>query len=94
MESELLTIREAARRLGLREKSLRRWVSLRKIEYIKAGERAVRISSAEIDRLIESGRVPRIVKPAPTKGGNAEPCLPGGPQRGNDNSPSSEVPIA
>jgi len=94
MESELLTIREAARRLGLREKSLRRWVCLRKIEYIKAGERAVRISSAEIDRLIESGRVPRIVKPAPTKGGNAEPCLPGGPQRGNDNSPSSEVRIA
>jgi excisionase family DNA binding protein len=94
MESELLTIREAGRRLGLREKTLRRWVSLRKIEYIRAGERAVRISSVEIDRLIESGRVPRITRPAPTNGSNVEPCLPGGPQRGNDNSPSSEVPIA
>ena len=94
MESEMLTIREAARRLGLREKTLRRWVSIRAIEYIKAGARAVRISSAEIDRLIESGRVPRIVKPTPTKGSNAEPCLPGGRERGTDNSPSREVPIA
>ena len=94
MQGELLTLREAARRLGLREKTLRRWVSLRKIEYIKAGERAVRISSAEIDRLIESGRVPRIVKPALTTGGNAEPGLLGGRRRGNDNPPSSEVPIA
>jgi len=94
MERELLTIREAARRLGLREKTLRRWVSIRAIEYIRAGARAVRISSVEIDRLIESGRVPRIVKPTPTKGRNAEPCLPGGRQRGTENPPSSEVPIA
>ena len=93
MESELLTIREAARRLGLREKTLRRWVSLRKIEYIKAGERAIRISCAELDRVIESGRVPRITRPAPTKGNNAEPGLPGGYQHGTENSPR-EVPIA
>ena len=58
MQGELLTLREAARRLGLREKTLRRWVSIRAIEYIRAGTRAVRISSVEIDRLIESGRVP------------------------------------
>lgn len=94
MQSELLTIREAARRLGLREKSLRRWVSLRKIEYIKAGERAVRISSAEVDRLIESGRVPRIANPAPSKSSNAEPYLHGERQCGRDNVESSEVPIA
>ncbi len=60
MTTQLLTIREAAQKLGLREKTLRRWVALRKIEYIKAGERAVRIPSDEIDRLIEAGRVPRI----------------------------------
>jgi excisionase family DNA binding protein len=57
---QLLTVRDGAERLGLREKTLRRWVALRKIEYIKAGERSVRIPSAEIDRLIEAGRVPRI----------------------------------
>jgi excisionase family DNA binding protein len=60
MAKQLLTIREAAQRLGLREKTLRRWVALRKIEYIKAGARAVRISSSEIDRIIEVGRVPRL----------------------------------
>jgi excisionase family DNA binding protein len=65
MQGELLTIREAAQRLGLKEKTLRRWVGLRRIEYIKAGERAVRISSAEIDRLIESGRVLRIADRSP-----------------------------
>ena len=41
MAKQFLTIREAAQRLGLKEKTLRRWVGLRKIEYIKAGERAV-----------------------------------------------------
>lgn len=60
MAEQLLTIKEAAQRLGLREKTLRRWVALRKIEYIKAGTRAVRIPSSEIDRIIEVGRVARL----------------------------------
>lgn len=59
MTEQLLTIQEAAQRLNLRPKTLRRWIALRKIEFIKAGERAVRISSAEIDRVIDTGRVPR-----------------------------------
>jgi excisionase family DNA binding protein len=57
---ELLTIQEAARRLGLKPKTVRRWAALRKIEFIKAGERAVRISSAEVERIIEVGRTPRL----------------------------------
>lgn len=59
MSEQLLTIQEAAQRLHLRPKTLRRWIALRKIEFIKTGERAVRISSAEIDLVIETGRVPR-----------------------------------
>jgi excisionase family DNA binding protein len=55
-----MTIQQAAQMLGLREKTIRRWVALRKIEYIKAGERAVRITSTEISRIIELGRNPRI----------------------------------
>jgi excisionase family DNA binding protein len=57
---ELLTVHEAARRLGLKNKTIRKWITLRKIEFIKAGERSVRISSLEIDRIIESGRIPRL----------------------------------
>jgi excisionase family DNA binding protein len=48
MTKQLLTIREAAQRLGLREKTLRRWVALRKIEYVKAGERSVRIRQQKL----------------------------------------------
>ena len=61
MTEELLTIQEAAHRLGLKPKTIRRWVCLRKIEFIKAGERAVRISSAEVSRIIEAGRTPRLI---------------------------------
>jgi excisionase family DNA binding protein len=57
---ELLTVQEAARRLGLKNKTIRRWIVYRKIEFIKAGERAVRISSVEVDRIIDAGRTPRI----------------------------------
>lgn len=59
MTEELLTVQETARRLGLKKKTIRRWIGLRKIEFIKAGERAVRISSVEVDRIIEAGRNPR-----------------------------------
>ena len=37
MPQKLLTITEAAERLSVRPGTLRRWVSLRKIEYVKAG---------------------------------------------------------
>jgi len=65
MQRGLLPIRDAARELGLREKTLRRWITLRKIEYVKVGDRAVRIPSDEIARFIDSGRVPRIPKGDP-----------------------------
>jgi len=62
MADELLTVGEAAQRLRLKEKTLRRWIALRKIEFVRAGGRAVRISSVEIDRVIETGRVPRVIE--------------------------------
>ena len=65
MAEELLTIPEAARRLGLKQKTIRRWVALRKIEFIKTGERAVRISSGEVSRIIEDGRTPRLRRTGP-----------------------------
>jgi len=62
MAEELLTVGEAAQRLRLKEKTLRRWIALRKIEFVRAGGRAVRIPSAEIDRVIERGRVPPLAE--------------------------------
>jgi excisionase family DNA binding protein len=53
----LLTILQAAELLGLQPATLRFWVWTRKIPYVKVG-RAVRISEAAIEQLIERGTVP------------------------------------
>jgi excisionase family DNA binding protein len=54
---QLLTVPQAASRLGLRESTLRFWIWTRKIDYVKVG-RAVRVSTEMIDALIEAGTVP------------------------------------
>jgi excisionase family DNA binding protein len=53
----LLTLPEAAERLGLKEATLRFWVWQRKIEIVRVG-RAVRISDEVVKHLIERGTVP------------------------------------
>ena len=62
MSDKLLTIAEAAERLGIRPRTVRRWVSLRQIEYIKAGK-SVRISEIEVQRIISEGTMRRTVSP-------------------------------
>lgn len=59
--TQLLTVEEAARRLALRPKTLRNWISLRRIATVKFGSRragAVRIETAELERLIAAHRQP------------------------------------
>ena len=53
----MLTVVEAAKRLGLRPSTIRAWMRMRKIGYVRLG-RAVRILPSEIDRLIEENIVP------------------------------------
>lgn len=55
----LQSVSEVARQLGLKEGTIRRWILLRKIDYIKVGG-AVRIHASEIERIIQEGRVRRI----------------------------------
>jgi len=59
MSETLHTVRETAGRLGVKARTVRRWILLRKIEYIKIGG-AVRIPELEINRIIQEGRVRRI----------------------------------
>ena len=59
MASKLLTITEAAVRLRLREATIRRWVFLRKMNYVKAGS-AVRIPESEVERIIAEGTVKKL----------------------------------
>lgn len=53
----LLTLSEAAKRLGLRVSTLRFWVWQRKIEHVKVG-RSVRVRDAVVNDIIERGTVP------------------------------------
>lgn len=59
MSQKLLTIPETAQRLGLKEKTVRRWVFLHKLTYVKVGS-AVRIPDGEVERIIREGTVPRL----------------------------------
>lgn len=59
MVETLHTVPEAAERLALKERTVRRWILLRKIDYIKIGG-AVRIPELEIKRIIQEGRIRRI----------------------------------
>lgn len=53
----LLSVDQAAERLNVSVKWVRNQIQSRQIEFIKVG-RNVRIAESEIDRIIESGRVP------------------------------------
>ena len=50
----LLHVREAAKRLGLKEATIRRRILERRLPYVKLG-RAVRIPVEAIDQIIENG---------------------------------------
>lgn len=55
--TELISIEEAARRLGLRPVTVPTWASARKIARVKLGRRVL-IPIREIDRLIERSTIP------------------------------------
>lgn len=57
--NRMLTTQEAALQLGLSPATLRAWIWRRKIEYTRIG-RAVRISEAVVNSLLERGTVPVI----------------------------------
>ncbi len=55
----LRSVGEVARRLGVKEATVRRWVFLRRITYVKVGS-AVRIPEMEIRRIIAEGTKERL----------------------------------
>jgi len=57
-EINLLTVPQAAERLGVTESAIRRWLLERRITSIKVGRRLVRIPASEIQRLVEAGLRP------------------------------------
>jgi len=53
----LLTVAEAAGKLGLKTATMRFWIWTRKIESVRVG-RAVRLREDTIDQIIERGTIP------------------------------------
>ena len=51
------TVAEAADELGLSQHTVRAWIAHRKIGYVRLG-RAIRITSAEIQRVLQKNAVP------------------------------------
>ena len=62
MTRSLWTIEQAANELNLSKHTIRAWVARRKIGYVRLG-RAIRISPAEIQRLLDAGHVPPQRRP-------------------------------
>ena len=58
--AKLITIREAADRLGLKESTIRKYILKRQIAYVKPSVRAVRIPVEELERMLDAGLRPAI----------------------------------
>lgn len=57
-DDEMLHVPEAARRLGLAESTLRRWVLLRKIPIVRLSPRAVRVPASAVEKILRQCSVP------------------------------------
>ena len=60
VSTKLITIREAANRLGLKESTIRKYILKRQIAYVKPSVRAVRIPNEELERILAAGLRPAI----------------------------------
>jgi excisionase family DNA binding protein len=60
VSTKLITIREAADRLGLKESTIRKYILKRQIAYVKPSVRAVRIPIEELERILAAGLSPAI----------------------------------
>ena len=60
VSTKLITIREAANRLGLKESTIRKYILKRQIAYVKPSVRAVRIPIEELERILSAGLRPVI----------------------------------
>jgi excisionase family DNA binding protein len=57
VRNQQLTVREAAKRLGISPHTVRAWISTKKLGHVRLG-RAVRVPQTEVDRLVAGGWIP------------------------------------
>jgi excisionase family DNA binding protein len=51
------TVKQAAEQWNISERTVRDWIYLRKVTYIRVG-RCIRIPQSEIDKVLEQGTIP------------------------------------
>ena len=56
--TELLAVPDVARRLAVKECTVRAWLLARRIAKVRVGRRAIRVPAEEIDRIIREGFIP------------------------------------
>jgi excisionase family DNA binding protein len=66
--NELLTVKEAADRLGTADRFIRRLIFERRIAYTKLG-RHVRIAARDLDAFVRAGRIEAGAGSVPTRRG-------------------------
>ncbi|MGI9101827.1 MAG: excisionase family DNA-binding protein [Terriglobales bacterium] len=59
MLPRLLTVPETSAALGIKNPTVRKWIALRRIEFVRVG-RSVRIPLETVERLIREGTVPPL----------------------------------
>lgn len=57
MQNNLLKVGEVAQRLGIKEGTVRLWLSLRKLPHVRCG-RAVRVPANAVDEFVQRNTVP------------------------------------
>ncbi|QOJ35221.1 MAG: helix-turn-helix domain-containing protein [Nitrospira sp.] len=61
LDERLLTVGEAAARLGLKPATIRRMILNRRVETVRPSLRAVRIPESAVRRIIERGFRPAVI---------------------------------
>ena len=59
MTSDCLTVREAAKRLGLQESTIRKWILQRRVGVVRLG-RSVRLRAADLDKMLAEAYRPPV----------------------------------
>ncbi len=59
MGNDCVTVREAARKLGLQEATIRKWIYQRRLGVVRLG-RAVRLRAADLEKILADSYQPPI----------------------------------
>jgi excisionase family DNA binding protein len=57
MQTDFVTVAEAARLLAIQPSTIRGWILRREVPFIRIGKKTIRIERSTIDGIIERGRV-------------------------------------